>query len=264
MLETTLVKVFDLNPLTYPKISKASWFSKIITSVVNASTFVLVVYAIVMIRVTDIRGFISVLVCITYGITGTVNFLYIFHEDLKTVNLYNLQDSDEEWGQVKTTGSKFFYFVFSSIFMFCVSVARNTSSWTIISSLLVLGEVVAMYQLASLKFMAYKRLKWIFDNVQKQENILSFLPAVRKLSDFNGRINKVHSLKLAVALASSFTPYVLSLNAVWEVYGLHKYTGTWEERDPVLFAFSTCQMVLFMIFIGYSVNKYAEMVSYFY
>lgn len=261
MLESTFVKVCDLYPLTFPKIHKARKFSKIIASAVQTTAFVPVVCLYFGKPITNIRSFADLLAHMIYIISTPVNLFYIFNPDFETVNFYLLQDSDEAWASVKKTESKFFCIVVGLVAMYWVSLASLLSFRLILSTFVAAGETFAMYQLASLKLMTSKRFRCILDEVRKGKNIVGLLPAVRNLSDINVRINQTYSLKSLVALAYHFGPYITSLTAFWEIYGpQHKHTGTWEENYPFLAFFITFQILFLLGFLGYSTNKYAEMV----
>lgn len=116
--EKLFVRIYDLNPLTFPKLSKSSVYPKwmkVVFTVCEVFTFLLSVIFMFHIRTTDINSFVSKLCVGTPILSTTLNLWSVYFLNREKVTYYeDIASFDQTFGKPSTSDCSFRLFMILS------------------------------------------------------------------------------------------------------------------------------------------------------
>lgn len=249
LTESAIVKFFDINPLSFPKLSRSPRSCKIISLVFYSAACI----STVLILNEEDENIVTVVRNIV-EVTNVVGSLAALHFIIFPPEMVFLDDL----AQFETNSSKGFDFFILPLGLYTLNVITDVRflryGKCLFNSMVVLQNC-AMYQLLFLKIGISRRVRFELERAVERQDILGSLSRVSQLLDTNRRVNRLYSFQGAFAVVGGLQLFWWSLTAYWVVYGLHKRTGSVEDVSPIINIFYQGHVVFILIFVGFSTTQ---------
>lgn len=263
--ENMFVKIYDLIPLTFPKLSNQSIYSKwmkVVFTVNEVFTFCFCFVMGLSVKVTDIYSFVANFCIATPMLTIILNLWSIYFFNKETVIYHeDIAHFDQISGRSLTADRSLTLFLIMSF-----SVVQIVSIFIVdpFKVLFVIMDYVfnslSNCQLAALKHMISKRLKEFVKKTEPEDR-LDHLKSLRDLITINQNVNDNFSLRVASGMYSGILILLVSLTAYWRTHGLHCEFDYSELHYPIATAFSHCYIVLLMILMAATSAQVSDKVN---
>lgn len=263
--ENMFVKIYDLIPITFPKLSNQRVYSKWMKAVFTVSevfTFFLCFVVGLNINITDIHSFVGKFFTVSPTLTIILNLWTIYFLNKERVTFHeDIVSFDQISGRSLTSDYSFTLFLILSFSVVQVVSLCIADSFKVI---LVLMDYVfnsmSNCQLASLKHMISKRLN-LFVKTTEFEDRLDHLKSLRDLIALNQNVNDTFSLRVGSGMCSGIIVLLVSLTAYWKTHGLHHEFDYGELHHPVAAAFSHCYIVILLVLTATTSAQVSDQVN---
>lgn len=263
--ENMFVKIYDLIPITFPKLSKQrvhpKWM-KVVFTVSEVFTFCFCFVLGLSIKITDIYSFVGKFCIVSPMLTIAFNLWGIYSLNKERVTHHeDIASFDQISGRSLTSDKSLTLFLILSLsFVQVVSLCIVDSVKVIFIIMDYAFNSFSNYQLASLKHMISKRLM-LFVKRTKFEDGLDLLKSLRDLIALNQNVNDTFSLRVASGMYNGVLILLVSLTASWRTHGLHHEFDYGELHHPIATAFSHCYIVILLILMAATSAQVSNQVS---
>lgn len=250
--ESMFVKIYDLIPLTFPKLSNQKVHStrfKVVFTVCEICSYCFCCSMGLYMNVTDIFSFVGKCCTTSPVLTITLNLwsIYFLNEEKVTYH-EDIVYFDRISGRSLTADrSVTLFLILSFSLVQAVSMCIADSIQVLYVILDYIFNSLSNLQLASLKHFISKRLKG-FVKKSEFEDLFDDLKSLRGLMSLNQDVNDAFSLRVASGMVNGILILLVSLTAYWQTHGLHHEFDYSEFHHPIATAFSHCYIV-FLLFI---------------
>ncbi|KAG8244722.1 hypothetical protein J6590_015259 [Homalodisca vitripennis] len=210
--------------------------------------------------VTDIQSFVYLLGWATglMSILGNVYTVWAYHS---CGSLKGIFDSDIELG---LTSSEEDFILLPILFSFVPHILAFFRLVTVPSSIGALDTFMSSYtcrRMSVIKHLITKRVKAGVANLTARYDILNEFLSVRRVLDYNRKVNNAFTLRVTLGLTEGLTTFLLSVSAFWRVYGLKNIYDCFEFRSPVGTVLFTGHVMFDLIFMSTSMMRLENIVS---
>ncbi|KAG8289817.1 hypothetical protein J6590_096833 [Homalodisca vitripennis] len=204
--------------------------------------------------VTDIQSFVYLLGWATglMSILGNVYTVWAYHS---CGSLKGIFDSDIELG---LTSSEEDFILLPILFSFVPHILAFFRLLTVPSSMRALDTFMSSYtcrRMSVIKHLITKRVKAGVANLTARYDILNEFLSVRRVLDYNRKVNNAFTLRVTLGLTEGLTTFLLSVSAFWRVYGLKNIYDCFEFRSPVGTVLFTGHVMFDLIFMSTSMMR---------
>ncbi|KAG8245843.1 hypothetical protein J6590_091656 [Homalodisca vitripennis] len=119
----------------------------------------------------------------------------------------------------------------------------------------VLINIITCYRVSALIHMLSKRVELITVQTDEHHDPLTLVLQLRKLFEYNKKLNRNYSLRVANSLGAGILIFLQSISAYWQVYGLHYVVNCYEYRAPIATVFAHGYVWYELLSIAYSATR---------
>lgn len=184
--ETKFARIYDLNPLTFPKLRKVSQITKWNTVVIlflEVGVIISLVKYITYKKVTDIQSFAAITEFLSDIVSTLLNlYALLVYRCKNVVYLEDLTGFD-----LCMRAQRAFAFDFHLLFISAVlvihlySIARIFPLYTTLYVVNVAINMFTVYQLSATKYLVSKRVRLVAERIAESEDTLEFIGLVRRI-----------------------------------------------------------------------------------
>lgn len=263
--ENMFVKIYDLIPITFPKLSNQRVYSKWMKAVFTVGEVFMFCLCLVLglnTNITDIYSFVGKFCTVSPTLTIILNLWSIYFLNKERVTFHeDIVSFDQISGRSLTSDYSLTLFLILSfsvvqVVSFCIS-----DSFKVIFVIMdYVFNSMSNCQLASLKHMIAKRLN-LFVKTTEFEDRLDHLKSLRDLIALNQNVNDTFSLRVASGMYNGIIILLVSLTAYWRTHGLHHEFDYGELHHPVATAFSHCYIVFLLVLMATTSSQVSDQVN---
>lgn len=263
--ENMFVKIYDLIPLTFPKLSNQrvhpKWM-KVVFTVSEVFTFCFCFVLGLSINITDIYSFVGKFSIVSPTLTIVFNLWGIYSLNKERVTYHeDITSFDQMSGRSLTSDKSLTLFLILSFSVVQIVSLYIVNSFKVIYIIIDYAfNSLSYYQIASLKHMISKRLM-LFVKITEFEEGLDLLKSLRDLIALNQNVNDTFSLRVASGMYNGVLILIVSLTAYWRTHGLHHEFDYGELNHPIATAFSHCYIVTLLILMAATSDQVSNQVS---
>ncbi|KAG8269793.1 hypothetical protein J6590_099945 [Homalodisca vitripennis] len=264
--EINLVKLWDFNPLCFPKLigkKKISKWNKFLIGAIEIICFITVVVLLISYNVTGILTFVVKLSYTYFLVSIAMNTYSIFSiDEMDTVGLEDLTNVDLALENTMSSQTDFFYvLIFWVMMIHMFSILRFALKLNILHVLNRYITICSAFQSVLMKHMVSKRMNCIQVKAQDSDNVLKLLATTRSILGFNQKIDDIFSVRTANVVAHGLLMFFLSLTSFWSIYGTHKKYYSIENHSPVFAILMQGHIITELFCLGGKISKISTCVS---
>lgn len=263
--ENMFVKIYDLIPITFPKLSNQRVYSKWMKAVFTVGEVFMFCLCFVLglnINITDIYSFVGKFCTVSPTLTIILNLWSIYFLNKERVTFHeDIVSFDQISGRSLTSDYSLTLFLILSFSVVQVVSLCIADSFKVIFVIMdYVFNSMSNCQLSSLKHMISKRLN-LFVKTTEFEDRLDHLKSLRDLIALNQNVNDTFSLRVASGMYNGIIILLVSLTAYWRTHGLHHEFDYGELHHPVATAFSHCYIVILLVLMATTSSQVSDQVN---
>lgn len=262
--EKRFLKVSDSNPLSFPKMAKPKNSFKALAVIIYLILFTIGTLRIFSDgeKVREVRDVLKKAIEINAMSVMPINLYCIMSPEYDTVSYSDLENFDSVYGFKATSETIFLSFVLCHMSQIVYVVLRSLTSFNPLFFTFALLGLYNLGKLSALKKMTQRRLQMSLDRASTSADMLKFLPAVRRMLDFNRRLNRIYSVQAAIHLVGGLESLMLSVTGFWDAYGIQVPRQNPERITPIFALFCQDQVVISLLLLGYATARISNTVKY--
>lgn len=238
--EEGFVKIIDLVPISFPKLSRYNKFNKLykfISCILLLDICIKILLSFTSTQIVDAKSFVHQLNLFSCDVSNMANIWFIlisiqeypfWYEDLK---VFDLSISFR-------TSTKSCFLAIILFYGTVISFVGLITWWKMENEIFFFNALMNVFtylQIPGLKFILAKRLRSIERDFRENEvDVLKYVLHTRVLMNWNQSINACYSSRVLTSSLNGLLTLLNSLTAYWKLYGLQSEIDCFELRCPLI------------------------------